>query len=302
MAVKRLGRKLLTNYLKLQNVTDSHLRKLLRETMDEADRIIRSLEGETSISAKVRLAQTKLARIQIVMWSGIEDAIKSGMIDSAIAAAEMMSNFDAGYLESLGLSMDAWERSQIATARRTVRTLISRDANNISLSEKVYRNRQRGVVKVSEIINRDILLGRNAREIARSVRGLVNPSTPGGISYAAFRLGRTELNNAFHRTSQDLYDETPWVETVKWNLSGSHPKPDICDDYAKKSHFKNGGPGQFKTGKAPNKPHPQCLCYIEPETIDEDEFVRNFARGNYDDYLDGKIKDSSNKAHRTLAT
>lgn len=302
MAVKRLGRKLLTNYLKLQNATDSQLRKLLRETMDEADRIIRSLEGETSISAKVRLAQTRLARIQVAMWAGIEDAIKNGMTDSAIAAAEMMAAFDAGYLESLGLSMDAWERAQIATARRTVRTLIARDANNISLSTKVYRNGQRGIARVSEIINQQILLGRNAREIARAVRGLVNPSTPGGISYAAFRLGRTELNNAFHRISLDKYEETPWVETVKWNLSGSHPEPDICDNYAKKTHFKNGEPGQFKSGNTPSKPHPQCLCFVEPETISEDDFIRNFNRGRYDDYLDSKMKGASAEAHRTLAT
>lgn len=302
MAVKRLGRKLLTNYLKLQNVTDSHLRKLLRETMDEADAIIRSLEGQTSISAKVRLAQTKLARIQVAMWAGIEDAIKNGMMDSAIAAAEMMSAFDAGYLESLGLSMDAWERSQISVARRTVRTLIARDANNISLSRKVYLNGQRGIDRVSTIINREILLGHNARQIASSVRTLINPSTPGGISYTAFRLGRTELNNAFHRTSLDKYAETPWVETVKWNLSGSHPKPDICDDYAKKTHFKSGEPGQFKSGDVPSKPHPQCLCFVEPETIDEDQFIRNFQHGNYDDYLDNIMKGLSSKAHKTLAT
>lgn len=302
MAVKRLGRTLLTEYLKLQNVTDSQLRKLLRETMSEADQIIRSLEGKTSISANVQRAQTKLARIQVAMWSGIEDAIKSGMMDSAIAAAELVASFDAGYLESLGLSMDAWERSQIATARRTVRTLISRDANNISLSRKVYRNSQLASGRVSAIINQQILLGRNARQIAKAVRSFINPDVPGGVSYSAFRLGRTELNNAFHRTSQDLYEETPWIQTVKWNLSGSHPKPDICDELAKKSHFKNGKPGQFKPGDVPNKPHPQCLCYAEPETIDEDAFVFNFKRGAYDDYLDSKVRGSSATAHRTLAT
>lgn len=90
------------------------------------------------------------------------------------------------------------------------------------------------------------------------------------------RLSRTEINNAFHEQQKRAGDK-PWVEGVKWNLSGSHPRPDTCNDYANQS---NGlGRGVFKTGDVPDKPHPQCLCYLTYETLSPEAFLDALGTG-----------------------
>ena len=179
----------------------------------------------------------------------------------------------------------------IATAKTGVDSLISRKVNGISLSQKVYNNQALSKGIIDKTINNGLALGMNARDIAKSVVGFIDPQTPGGASYAAMRLGRTEVANAFHTTAVRRYQQTPWINVVKWSLSGSHPAGlvDDCNDYAEGVHFKGGEPGEFLTMEVPGKPHPQCLCYVEPVVIDLDTYVKNFKAGEYDDYINGQL-------------
>jgi hypothetical protein len=101
------------------------------------------------------------------------------------------------------------------------------------------------------------------------------------------RLGRTELNNAFHTTTQRLYEKQPWVTAMKWNLSSSHPEGDICDEYAFDAHIPHGEAGVWRKGDVPSKPHPNCLCFTTPVTVSDDEFAKQFTDGKYDEYLGG---------------
>lgn len=41
-------------------------------------------------------------------------------------------------------------------------------------------------------------------------------------------------------------------------------------------------PGLFYTADVPEKPHPQCLCFITPYLPDEDEFLNKLLNGDYD--------------------
>jgi hypothetical protein len=110
------------------------------------------------------------------------------------------------------------------------------------------------------------------------------------MSYAAMRLGRTELNNAFHTTTRNHWAATPFVPYMKWSLSGSHPRPDICNGYAEDTHVRNGEAGVFDANEVPDKPHPQCLCYVSPVTMDDDEFVQQFHAGRFDSWVDQQLK------------
>jgi hypothetical protein len=129
----------------------------------------------------------------------------------------------------------------------------------------------------------------NSRELARLVRNYIHPDTPGGVSYAAQRLARTEINNAFHTTSLRHYNEQPWVEGVKWSLSSSHPHADACDEYATEVHFRGGEPGVYKPEDTPSKPHPQCFCYVSPVTMSDEAFIRAFNAGEFDAAADQLI-------------
>lgn len=171
-------------------------------------------------------------------------------------------------------------------ARAGIDSIISRKENGISLSEKVYRNRVVSSGKIDRILNTGLALGKSAREIANDVSGFISPDVPGGVSYASMRLARTELNNAFHTTQRNMMNKNPFVEKAKWELSGSHPRPDECNEYADQVHIKDGEAGEFWTHDVPNKPHPNCLCYITPVMMDEEQFIQSFKSGAYDSYLD----------------
>ena len=55
-------------------------------------------------------------------------------------------------------------------------------------------------------------------------------------------------------------ERAPWVDGVKWNLSASHPKPDICDDWA--TQDSDGlGAGCYLPRNAPVD-HPNGLCFL----------------------------------------
>lgn len=113
---------------------------------------------------------------------------------------------------------------------------------------------------------------------------MIDPGTPGGVSYAAKRLARTELNNAFHTTQRESAEVNPWVLGVKWNLSRSHPVEDICDVLAR-GHSRGKPRGVYLPGELPNKAHPQCLCYTTNEMMEEDDFINSVLEEDEEEFL-----------------
>jgi hypothetical protein len=149
----------------------------------------------------------------------------------------------------------------------------------------VYRTSQLANGFVDRAVNRVILQGGSWQDIAKEVKPMINPATPGGVSYAAKRLGRTELNNAFHTTQQASAEVNPFVTALRWNLSLSHAKLDRCDELAK-GHSRNKASGLYVPSDLPVKPHPQCLCYTTNEMMSEDSFLDLVSNP---DYLDGLV-------------
>jgi hypothetical protein len=170
-----------------------------------------------------------------------------------------------------------------------VQTYIARQSNGISLRQNVYHGGQRSILQLEKLIDSALLTGSSATEIAKIAYDFIRPEVPGGASSAAMRLGRTELNNAFHRETINHWSLNPFVTGMKWNLSSSHPEGDVCDELAHDTHYSGGDPGVFKQGDVPGKPHPQCFCYIIPVTISDDELVRNFKAGKYDSWTESQL-------------
>lgn len=279
--------KLLHAYLRRQVVVDVEMRKVLRAAIRSLDSEIARLSQSAKIGNQVRASQLRLTREMMSIWRDVGDVIETGITGSASELAKVQQAFDKEMLARLGAKMEpAFARSLLATAESGLDSYISRRHHGMTLSERVYRNGRKSVTAVEGIINQSLLSGRSATEIARLVRSYINPRTPGGLSYAAMRLGRTELNNAFHETSLRMAADDPFVERVKWNLSGSHPKPDICNDYASAVNRRGWDPGEYSVGQVPAKPHPQCLCYTTTISISEDAFLRNMRSGKYDNMAD----------------
>lgn len=284
----------LQRYLGAQVQTDREMRRLFREATNEAERLIETLAGKDGIGAQVRRAQYQsilrnLRVVQAETWGTAGKVVREGMARAAQAASEAEKVVNRLLFNALGGPISLLEAAMDQQAKETVGTLLARAANDIPLSEQVYRSRAVADGLVSRAVNRSILLGQSWKELADNVHGLISPDTPGGASYAAKRLGRTELNNAFHRTQIDQRREDPFVSGMKWHLSRTHPKADDCDTLANSSHFRGGDPGVFKPSDVPRKPHPQCLCFLTSVSVSEEEFVQSFLNGNYDEYIDDKV-------------
>lgn len=268
-------RRPLTTYLKEQRAVDARMRRVLLAAANSARRELAGLDPQG-----LRAAQLRLQQEQLRLWSQLGVIIEDGIISEASAVADMNSIFTNDLLRSLGVKANAEFRRQMAAqARNTIQQYLARERHGMTLSERVYKNGQLASGRIDNLINKHLLQGSSAREIAKDVARFINPSTPGGASYAAMRLGRTELNNAFHEAANETYRTNPFIRKVEWHLSASHPHADDCDNLV----------GEYDPGNVPDKPHPQCLCYTTPAVMTTKQVKAGLKSGRWDDYLDGVI-------------
>ena len=291
----------LTRFLRVEQGWEAGLLFDLKRSYADAARDIKRLEAIQGIGASIRgdqlrLAQRALLEEQARLWTAVSSSVQAGRASAAAAAAGVTHHYSDMLLRSAlsPIQRDAMLRAAQATARRNVENVTSRvmGYSRMPLSEQVYKTRAWSNGLIDRRINSVIARGGSARDLAAEVRDLIRPDTPGGVKYAAQRLGRTELNNAFHATSVRGYQKAPWVTGVKWELSGSHPVADECDDYAESSHYDGGDPGVFRPADVPEKPHPNCLCFTSPVTVKDEEFLDQYFSGAYDEYIDGVLREA----------
>jgi len=268
-----------------EGITHRQLAMVLKDAAAEASAMIEfNVAKLGTISGRVTTAQLQqavagLGSVSTELWTGVGKITRAGMHEGASLAADQALDLD------LFLGMPANGVVQYAKlthfeAAQSVEDLISRRTHGYKLSERIYANGNLSVKQTAKVVERGLALQRSARENAFAVRGNFSPVVPGGSSYAAMRLARTEINNAHHTTTLRLSKDKPWIGGWKWNLSSSHPRPDPCDALAAELHTDKDNP--------PDKPHPQCLCYVTHLQEDPDVFMRKLVDGQYDDYLGGK--------------
>ena len=278
-------------YGKVQLAYDAKLNSILERTArDIQSRIARLRPG---VGGEVRKAQLNLVlneirNIQQAMWvSNVGPTIQQGKRAAAKAAESATEALERVLYTALPESVAEAVRGGLRT---TAMAGIERDHARIprELSTRVYHDFVLTSGQVERTIRSGLIAGLSARELAADVYHFISPTTPGGASYAAMRLARTEINNSFHE-QQKLGGQRPGVKSVKWNLSGSHGKPDLCNVYASQDTDHLGG-GKYKPGNVPDKPHPQCLCYMTYDTMSPEEFAKGIEQGKFDKELDARIK------------
>lgn len=275
-------------YLRVQRVTDAQIRALLRQAARDLALAIETAHIQ-SFSDSIRLAQLRIKQRAIAeaLWTQTGTRVVEGKSRAVMAARKGGDRDIAQLLRRLDPAMRrALQEGAERAARDAIERAVARAGGRaqVILSERVYRNRALMQGTVDRLINSGIARGLSAREMAAEVGKYVKPTAPGGASHAAFRLARTEINNSFHAASAAYYEDNPFVEGMKWNLSRSHPKSDQCDDYAHEDHSRQG-PGVFSRLDVPPKPHPQCFCYVVPVVLDDDELIRRYSNGEYNNFL-----------------
>jgi hypothetical protein len=89
-------------------------------------------------------------------------------------------------------------------------------------------------------------------------------------------IARHETVEAFRDGYRKTTEEEPYVKGYRWQLSPSHPRPDVCDLLAAQDLY-GLGPGGYPADAVPVTPHPLCTCF-QTAIIDRDHFRRELAQ------------------------
>lgn len=282
----------LLDVLAVSGFTIQELDQMLKDGADEAEMLIPKLIEKHTTGGKVKAAQLQLVLrelkvAQSALWGDLGHVTRKGVEAGYLKAAEaaedvLVKAFVKGGADPAPF-LAAWREQ----AKQGINNVLAKAKNGIPLSRAVYKTQAWATGLVDRKVSQGLLLGMNAKAIAKSVKQLINPNVAGGVSYAAHRLARTEINHAYQTSQAERYADEPWTNGMRWNLSGSHPTPDICNTLAERDKY-GLGPGVYPVGKRPDS-HPNCLCYQTVEQLSEDAFIDAFLKGDYNSYLDEKV-------------
>lgn len=277
----------------LRNADADVVRLLKQSQHDVIAQLKEVLNRPAGIGRNVREAQLNLIRRNLSLELGkvyreLGNVTEARRQEAAARAIKWAEQMDAFKLTAAGLPKAiavAIADAEADAAKGALDRMIARTsgASYTPLSQRVYNSSTHVQGKIDSLVNSALARGLSAVEFAKEVRQYVNPLTPGGLRYSAMRLSRTEINNAAHAVAIDAQRGKPWVQGMKWNLSGSHGRPDICDQYA---HGGVKGDGVYPVEQTPAKPHPHCFCWPTPEVDDEEDFLNNLVAGKYKNYLE----------------
>ena len=182
-------------------------------------------------------------------------------------------------LKEAGVDTVPFIKSMEFSRKRAIQTSFARSyEDGLKLSERIWNIGQHNKKIMSDIVRAGA--GEDVVTVARSLESYVKKGKtsiaanypnmikrmesriPANLDYKALRLARTELTAAYGEGVIASAKATPVVKYVKWVISSSHPRKDICDTNA------NGGPngnGIYEAMSCPIYPaHPNCICTLQP--------------------------------------
>lgn len=284
----------LSAYAGIQRTADREilaaLRLAYRDVGSQLGALARAGGNNDASLQRQRLLAVKKAILeaQAEFYERAGKVIDKRRVQAAARAIQVSGRYDQAVFARAGRGADlrALSESLEETEARAPDALVARlTGSRTPLSARVYRTQAYTQGLLDRRINSALARGLNAQEFAREVRDLVDPNTPGGVRYAALRLARTEINNAYHAMAIRAAELKPWVTGCEWHTSDSHPRPDRCDELNKQVFS--------PPSETPVKPHPQCMCYVtqvigDPEKTDQendDEFLDDLVDGLFDEVL-----------------
>src|SRR5690606_21214459 len=116
------------------------------------------------------------------------------------------------------------------------------------------------------------LLGQAGPEIAaESARRVAEGMRPINLRYLTERIAISSINGAHHEAHREAAIRSPVVKALQWRTNSWRGETtyDVCDELALQDLY-GLGPGVYPVGKAPDKPHPFCKCFVVPILFDPD--------------------------------
>lgn len=277
----------LPEVLRVQQKMDVKLRSILVQAALTTARKIIALGNTPGIGARTREAQLGLflqylKTEQTDLWvHTIYPLIVKTMSEAADIADSGEEYLEQVLRVALGEKQADFFLEGIKVQAR-IASKFDLDSRAQVLSRRVWKNVDRNIGRIQLVVQKHLVTGSvNAKELAADVKKFIDPSTPGGTSYAAMRLARTEITQAFHGRQKSIAESHDYVRGTKWNLSRTHASKvpsghDICDVLAQ-GHSNGLSKGVYAPDGIPDKPHPQCLCYLTYE-LPSDRELTNLLR------------------------
>jgi hypothetical protein len=272
-------------YLSLEGQYDKQIRAALIKAQKDIETRLNGLAGKDNTGAKVERVQmqAQLAAIKARMnslFSDVSQITQQGRLSAVSAASDVINRYTDelfnGFSDSESVS--AVSAAEAYRAASGVDTMLARiSSSHRDFAKDVYKTNAWANGVLDNLANAALAQGLSWRDLSKQVVGFINPNTPGGASYAARRYARSEINNAFHDSTIQRYQDSIVIQGMDWHLSKSHPEGDECDDLAA------GGP--YPKDAVPKKPHPFCLCFLTPDVPSDDDFLNKLFNGDYDDDL-----------------
>lgn len=125
-------------------------------------------------------------------------------------------------------------------------------------ADRQARELLRAGTAVPEGIAADRTLNRAQRLVAAVQRKV---RQGGDVHHQFERLFTTETNRAYTEAFVTSVSEAPGVAGVRFTLSPLHPRPDICDLYAR-ANLHGLGKGVYPAGAHPYPAHPMTLSFL----------------------------------------
>lgn len=155
--------------------------------------------------------------------------------------------------------LDSVKISAMKTIRNLTNKAITLGWSREKLAGRIslYLDPRGKIGRVTPWVEHRLRFGRPTSFLPKDIRA-------GSVWSNSMMIARTEMNNTWRKVTVDLNKNKPWHAGWNWVLSSSHPKPDICDDWAAGSPYKD-------EGELPVE-HPNGFCYVEPMTVSKRDF------------------------------
>lgn len=218
---------------------------------------------------------------------------------NADAATEYAKAIDIKAAQEAGVSKISTSKVRelhFSANQRAIETCWARSHKGLYLSDRIWTKSKRYRENMTEIIQDAVAEGQDCVKTARMLEKYVKTGkrtlakqypnmmkrmgsrVPEDICYESLRLARTEMTAAYGEATIQSAMVSPSCSGVKFILSGSHPRYDICDHICGVDEY-GLGIGVYPIDKAPSYPfHPNCLCITLTVNENPSDFVDRLKR------------------------
>ncbi|WP_010295911.1 hypothetical protein [Clostridium senegalense] len=188
------------------------------------------------------------------------------------------------------------EKMYFRTNEKAVEAIWNRTKEGLYLSDNIwskaekYRNTMTTIiqgavaegqdcVKTARMLDQYVLKGKKTLvdDYPNMIKRIGN-RVPSDISYESLRLARTKMTAAYGEGTLISASVNPAAKGIKYILSNTHPKPDMCDAICGVDDYGLGS-GVYPVENAPSYPfHPNCLCTVITVTEKPKDFVQRLKR------------------------